>query len=130
MKEKMSEWEKIIHLIEVLRGEKGCAWDRAHHFPDYLKMMQEELEELLQAYQQNSLERIREELGDVVWNAIYLLCLAQEEWNVMPEDVLREVREKMVRRHPHIFGDIRLSTPEEVWQYWQEAKKKEKKSSS
>ncbi|MHA2611207.1 MAG: MazG nucleotide pyrophosphohydrolase domain-containing protein [bacterium JZ-2024 1] len=130
MNEKFSEWEKIIRLIEVLRGEKGCAWDRGHHFSDYLKMMREEMEELSRAYEQNSPEHIREELGDVLWNAIYLLCLAREEWNIMPEEVLRGVREKMVHRHPHIFGDIHLSTPEEVSQYWEKMKKKEKKSSS
>ena len=130
MEEKLSEWEKIIQLIHVLRGEKGCAWDKAHHFSDYLKMMKEEMEELTQAYEQNSPELLREELGDVIWNAIYLLCLAQEEWNIVPEEVLREVREKMEHRHPHIFGDLRLSTPEEVSAYWEKMKKKEKESSS
>ncbi len=125
----MSEWKKIAEVIKILRGEKGCAWDKAQHFADYLKMMQEETVELVEAYERKQLEQIREELGDVVWNAIYLLYLAKEEWGILPEKVLKQVREKMIKRHPHIFGERKLSTPEEVWEYWQEAKKKEKESS-
>lgn len=119
---------RTIRLIRRLRAEDGCPWDRAHHFSDYLKMLLEEGRELQSALTTNDDDEIFSELGDTIWNAIYLLVLGEDERGYKMEEVLNKVCEKIISRHPHVFGSAVARTPDEVLKIWQQLKEQERRS--
>jgi uncharacterized protein YabN with tetrapyrrole methylase and pyrophosphatase domain len=119
---------RVIRLVRRLRAEDGCPWDRAHHFPDYLKMLIEEARELQSAIADGDPAEIRTELGDTLWNAIYLLVLAEDELGFPIQDVLHQSCEKIIARHPHVFGSAQARTPDEVLEIWQKVKEQEKRA--
>ncbi len=126
-KMKNARFQKVFEIIKILRSEKGCPWDKEQHFPTYARLLREELNELNSAIKDGKTDEIAEELGDVAWNCLYLLYLGEEEMNLKISRVLEGVLKKIVRRHPHVFGDTVAKTPEEVLIHWQRIKEKEKK---
>jgi len=124
---KDSHFQKIFQIIQTLRSEKGCPWDKAQHFSTYARLLREELNELDSAIRGGKIQEIAEELGDVAWNCLYLLYLGEEEMNLKIPYVLEKVLKKIVHRHPHVFGNTVARTPEEVLANWQKIKEKEKK---
>lgn len=122
----LSALPHLFHLIAVLRAPGGCPWDHEQHFPTYVRLVGEELEELREAEAAGDREAVEEELGDVAWNLLYLMYLAQEERGLPFDRVLRGVLKKIVRRHTHVFGNEKAETPEEVLANWYRLKQEEK----
>ncbi|MCM1327043.1 MAG: MazG family protein [Bacteroidales bacterium] len=123
-------YEEFLEIIEVLRGEGGCPWDREQTHMSLRPCMMEEAAEVtagIRIYEETgNYENLREELGDVLLQVVMHAQIAKEEGIFTMEDVVSEVAEKMVRRHPHVFGSTDVKDSAQVLENWEEIKKKEK----
>lgn len=119
----------LIALVESLRGESGCPWDKKQSPRTMLIYLMEEMYELADAIESNCVEEVREELGDVLFHIVFITRLFQETGDFSLYDVARGITEKMIRRHPHVFGNARVDSTDEVRQNWYEIKQNEKKQS-
>lgn len=123
-------YEDFVEIIKTLRSENGCPWDREQTHVSLRPCMMEEAAEVMAAirvYEKTGrFENLREELGDVLLQVVMHSRIAEEEGLFTLEDVVSEVAEKMVRRHPHVFGDVQADTSAQVLENWDEIKKKEK----
>lgn len=119
--------KKLIKLIETLRGEKGCPWDKKQTPKSMVLYLIEEAYELLDAIESGNPEDVLDETGDVLFNIFFIASIFQEQGNFDIYKVIERIHEKMVSRHPHVFGDIDLKTSEEVLVNWERLKKIEKK---
>lgn len=128
--EKKYTYQDFLEIIKTLRSENGCPWDKEQTHESLRPGLVEETAEVLAAIrtytQTGSFENLREELGDVLLQVVMHAQIASEEGLFTMEDVVEEVAEKMVRRHPHVFGEVEADTSEQVLQNWEEIKKKEK----
>ena len=124
----MSAMEELRHTIARLRGPGGCPWDQEQTHQTLTRCLIDECSELLDAIDRLDLPHMREELGDVLIQVIFHAQLAEEAGHFDLEDVAREVNEKLVRRHPHVFGDGHLDTSDQVLVQWEQIKAREKKA--
>lgn len=126
----MSAGEKFQRLIEImarLRSPEGCPWDREQNFDSIKPYLLEETYEVLDAVDKRDWRALAEELGDVMLEAVFFAQMAAEEKLFGIEDSLDAINEKLVRRHPHVFGSGTAKTPGEVKQRWDEIKAEEKR---
>jgi len=120
------DFKRLVELMAALRGPEGCPWDRKQT-PDTLKpFLVEECYEVIDALEEGKPDKIKEELGDLLFQIIFHARIAEEEGNFSMHDVIVAIHEKMTRRHPHVFGNEQLTTDKEVLANWEEIKKKEK----
>ena len=123
-------YEDFLEIIKTLRSENGCPWDREQTHMSLRPCMMEEAAEVMAGIriydQTGDFENLREELGDVLLQVVMHAQIADEEGLFSMEDVVHEVAEKMVRRHPHVFGQTKVSGSGQVLENWEEIKKKEK----
>lgn len=128
--DKKYTFEDFREIVATLRSENGCPWDREQTHESLKPCMTEEAAELVSAIriydQTGNAENMREELGDILLQVVMHSQIAGEEGLFTLDDVVQEISEKMVRRHPHVFGDVLADTSEEVLRNWDEIKKKEK----
>lgn len=117
---------RIVELIKQLRGEEGCPWDQQQTPGSISVYLIEEVYELVNAIESNRPEDISEELGDVLFQLIFILCLFEEKGVLDIEGVIAKNVEKMERRHPHVFGAVQVAGPEAVREQWQRIKAEEK----
>jgi len=120
--------DNLIRLIEKLRGENGCPWDRKQTVRSMAIYLVEELYELLDAIEKGHPEDVCEELGDVLFHIFFIARLFEESGAFNIGEVARQNIDKMTRRHPHVFGAARLDTAEEVKRQWQAIKREERKA--
>ena len=116
----------LAEIVSLLRSEKGCPWDKVQTHESIRRDFLEETYEVLEAIDCGSAEMMREELGDVLLQVVMHAQIAAEENRFTMNDVIQGVAEKMIRRHPHVFGDAKAETQEESLALWQEIKRKEK----
>ena len=119
--------EKLIEVIQVLRSENGCVWDRAQTHESLRPNMLEEAYEAVEAINKGDILNLREELGDVLLQVLLHSQIASESNEFNIEDVAKELKDKLIHRHPHVFGSEKADTPEEVIQNWEKLKQEEKK---
>lgn len=127
----MSELELIrehLAVVDRLLGDNGCPWDKEQTMRSARKYVLEEVSELIEAIDLEDNPHIEEELGDLFYNAIFLSRLAAKEGRATLQDAVRGITEKLIRRHPHIFGTESATTAEEVIHHWETAKRKEKET--
>lgn len=120
--------EQFVRLIEIimrLRAQGGCPWDIRQTPESFKTYIIEEAYELLEAIDQNKPDEICEELGDLLFQVVFLNNLYAEKGIFSMSDVIRGISKKMIRRHPHVFEDAKISTEEELRQKWQEIKASE-----
>ena len=120
--------ERMAALIEVvrrLRAPGGCPWDREQTHASLRATMLEEAYEVLEAIDETSMPKLREELGDVLLQVLMQSAIAEEAREFTLGDVAEAVREKLVRRHPHVFGSTVVSGSDEVVRNWEALKAKE-----
>lgn len=120
-------FKELIKIVEKLRSPGGCPWDREQTRESLKPFLVEELYEFLDAIDENNTESIKEELGDLLFQVVLHCQLSKEEGLFDVNDVINGITEKMVRRHPHVFGDKKLKTSEDVRLSWEEHKEKEGK---
>ncbi len=124
--DRLKEWSTFREIITVLRSPSGCPWDREQTHDSLKKYLIEEAHELLEAIGREDDEAIIEELGDVLLQVFLHAQIGEDEGYFSLEDVLEVVGSKMIRRHPHVFGDRAVNNSEEVVQNWQAIKEAEK----
>lgn len=122
------EGRRLLDLVKVmarLRGPGGCPWDREQSHETLSRHLLEESHELLEAIDRGDSDAIRDELGDVLLQVVFHAQMASEEgrWDV--DDVARGLVEKLVHRHPHVFGDVEVSGSDEVLTNWEKLKAEE-----
>ena len=123
----MSGIDLLLATTARLRAPDGCPWDRVQTHRTLCDCLVEEVSELLQAIDRDDLPNLREELGDLLFHVALHAQMAAEAGHFTFDDVAREVNEKMVRRHPHVFGaGAKLGDPEAVVKQWEQIKLREK----
>lgn len=125
----MKSIESLTKLITTLRGKNGCPWDRKQTPQSMSVYLIEEAHELLDAIESGKTDDICEELGDVLFQLFFIAAIYNDRGEFNLDDAARSIMEKMIRRHPHVFGDTKLSTSDEVKAQWREIKKTEKPAS-
>ncbi len=118
--------EELIKIIEVLRSENGCAWDREQTHGSLKRNMIEEAYEAVDAIDNNDPKHLQEELGDVLLQVVLHSQIAQESNTFNIEDVAGRIKDKLIHRHPHVFGNVKVSNTEEILENWEKLKKEEK----
>ncbi|MCX8071847.1 MAG: nucleoside triphosphate pyrophosphohydrolase [Candidatus Binatia bacterium] len=119
---------ELVRIMERLRGPGGCPWDRAQTHQSIKAYLIEEAYEVAEAIEEEDYEELRKELGDVLLQVVFHAQMAREAGRFTVEDVLAHINEKMIRRHPHVFGAATAETPEEVLRNWARIKAEERKA--
>jgi len=119
--------EKLIEIIEVLRSPQGCPWDREQTHKTLRPNMLEEAYEAVDAMDSGDLKHLREELGDVLLQVVLHAQIAKDEGAFDIEDVAQTLNEKLIHRHPHVFGNAHVENASEVLDNWDKLKQEEKK---
>lgn len=113
--------------MDRLREPGGCPWDREQDYESLRSYLIEECYEVADALDRSDRAALREELGDLLFQIVFLSRLAKEDGEFVAADVVRGIAEKMIRRHPHVFGDAKAETPADVLRNWEEIKREEKR---
>lgn len=121
------QFQKLVNLMDTLREQ--CPWDNKQTIQSLQKYSIEEMYELVDAINNNDMQELKEELGDVLFHTVFYSKIASETNDFTISDVLIDVHEKLKRRHPHIFGNIEVANVDEVKKNWEQIKLKEGKSS-
>jgi len=124
----MSAIDDLRQTIARLRGPDGCPWDQEQTHESLVRCLIDEVSELIDTIDRLDYPHMREELGDVLIQVVFHALLAKEAGQFDLDDVAREVNEKLIRRHPHVFGDGKLETSEQVLVQWEQIKSREKKT--
>jgi tetrapyrrole methylase family protein/MazG family protein len=120
----------LVAVMEKLRSEKGCVWDREQTHKTIKKNLVEEAYEAVESIEGESYQELKEELGDILLQVMFHSQIAQENSEFDINDVLRNILNKLVRRHPHVFGDKLVAGSQEVLANWEDIKKEERKEKS
>ena len=120
--------EELLKVMEKLRSPEGCPWDREQTHETLKLYLAEECAELIDAIDNNDQEGICEELGDVLMNIVFNCVIANEKGHFHFNDVLAGIINKMIRRHPHVFGDVQAKSADDVVVVWEKIKQREKKN--
>ena len=119
---------RLVQLMQRLLAPDGCPWDREQDFKSLRRYVLEEACEVIDAIDAEDHGHLQEELGDLLLQVVFLSELARADGRFGPDDVIRGICEKLVRRHPHVFGDSEVSTAEDVARQWEDIKAREKSS--
>ena len=119
-----------MELVEQLRGPNGCPWDREQTHVSLKQMLLEECYEVLEAIDQDDPRKMAEEIGDLLGHLVFHCQIAKEAGEFEPEDVFRTIIDKLMRRHPHVFGNTQVKDSRDVEERWEKLKQQEKKAHS
>lgn len=122
----MHTFDDLVHIIEELRSEHGCPWDKEQTHESLKVCLANESQEVYDAIDNQDMDNLCEELGDVLLQVMLHSQIAKEEGAFTIEDVVDGVCQKMIRRHPHVFGDVKVNSVEEGLALWNAIKKQEK----
>lgn len=123
----MQSFDELVVIMRRLLAPGGCPWDREQTHQSLKPYLIEEAYEVLDAIDSGSDEHLQEELGDVLLQVVFHAAIAERDERFTIDDVVRGISEKMVRRHPHIFGNVSAENSEQVLKNWEEIKRKEKR---
>ena len=119
-------FEDLVELSKFLRSPEGCPWDREQTLNTLRTFILEEAHEVIQAIEMNDIEELKEELGDLLYQILFTSQICNEEGKFTVEDVLNQLYYKLIRRHPHVFGEEKAKDAEEAVKRWHGEKLKEK----
>lgn len=120
-----SLFERLLEIMARLRGPEGCPWDREQTRTSLKPYLLEEAYEVLEAIEQSDLRAVEEELGDLLFQVVFHAQLARERDEFTMADLLLRLCDKMVSRHPHVFGDASVNTPGEALTQWEAIKQRQ-----
>ncbi|MCD6220602.1 MazG family protein [bacterium] len=120
----------LVEIVRKLRGEKGCPWDKKQTHKSLIKYLKEETEELIKEIEKDNIGGIKDELGDVLLQVVFHTQIEKEKGNFDIDDVIDSICRKMIRRHPHVFGNLKIKDEKEIIENWEKIKKMEKKGKS
>ena len=116
----------LVEIVRKLRGEKGCPWDKKQTHKSLIKHLKEETEELIKEIEKDNIRGIKDELGDVLLQVVFHTQIEKEKGNFDIDDVINSICRKMIRRHPHVFGNLKVKNEKEIEKNWENIKKGEK----
>jgi len=119
------ELRSLVELVAHLRSERGCPWDRAQTHDSLKNLLIEEAYETVAAIESHDMAELKDELGDLLLHIAFHVQIAQEQKEFTLHDVLRGIYEKVVRRHPHVFGTESPKDVEQIKERWEEIKRRE-----
>ena len=119
-------FSELVKLCALLRSEEGCMWDREQSHRSLLPYLREEAAEVEEAVEKGDTGNLKEELGDLLYQVVFHSQIASENGDFSVYDVIKGIIEKLIRRHPHVFSDKKVSSVEEIISNWKEIKKNEK----
>ena len=117
---------RLTAIIRRLRAPDGCPWDQKQTTRDIGRYLLDETYEVLDALEENDAAHLREELGDLLFQILFIAEIENELQRFTLSDVMEDIRNKMIRRHPHVFGDVKVSGVDDVKANWQDIKKQER----
>jgi tetrapyrrole methylase family protein/MazG family protein len=120
------KFKELVDIVKTLRGPFGCPWDKEQTLYSLKANIVEEVYELIDALDTKDIEDIKEELGDLLLHVIFHSILAEEEGLFTLQAVIENIKEKLIKRHPHVFGDLKVKDSAEVLKNWEKLKKIEK----
>ncbi len=121
-----NQTQQLLEIMRKLRGPDGCPWDREQTIESLKSNLIEETYEVVDAMESGDRSELKEELGDLLLQVVFQAQIADEEGAFNFDDVAGTIADKLVRRHPHVFGDVQADTPDEVIRNWEKIKKTEK----
>ncbi len=124
MKQSEDKFQQLLDIMATLRGENGCPWDIEQTHESLSRHALEEVYEVIESIDEGRFEDLPGELGDVLLQVVFHAQIAKEDGRFDMENVLDEINEKLIRRHPHVFGDEKIETVEEQTQAWEQSKLK------
>lgn len=124
----MTEFEELIEVIRRLRAPDGCPWDKQQDHDTLKPYLIEETYEVLDAIDGKDPAVLQDELGDLLLQIVLHAQIASEQKQFDLKAVAKNISEKMIRRHPHVFGEVKADSVSEVWKNWEHIKKQEKKT--
>jgi tetrapyrrole methylase family protein/MazG family protein len=119
-------FQELVQLMETLRGPDGCPWDRQQKLEDLKPFIIEEAYEVVDAIDRGDRDLLREEIGDLLLEAVFTARIAEENGWFSVEDSITAIHDKLVRRHPHVFGDVVAADAEAVLENWEKQKQAER----
>ena len=122
----MYTFNDLVDIIAELRSDHGCPWDREQTYESLKKCLADETQEVYDAVDNHDMENLCEELGDVLLQVMLNSQIAKEEGAFTIDDVISGLCKKLIRRHPHVFGDAKVSSTEEGLALWNAIKEQEK----
>ena len=120
------QWEDLLQIMTILRDEQGCPWDREQTHASLRRYLLEECYEVIDAIDEKNMPSLKDELGDVLFQVVFHSEIAKESGHFQIADVVDNVCRKMIRRHPHVFGQTKVSDTDGVWANWEQIKQQEK----
>jgi len=120
------DFEELVDVIKTLRGPKGCPWDKKQTPKNVCTYLLEEIYEVIEAIDEEDSDKLKEELGDVLLLIIFLADYYEKQGKFNLSGVLKTISTKLIRRHPHVFSDKVLKTPDEVIENWDRLKQQER----
>jgi XTP/dITP diphosphohydrolase/tetrapyrrole methylase family protein/MazG family protein len=125
----VSELQRLMEIMAHLRSPEGCPWDQEQTHETLTSCLVEEVSETIEAIDENDMELLEEELGDLLLQVVFHAQIAKENGNFDMEDIARGISDKLVRRHPHVFGDEKgtIDQADQVVDRWEQVKAEEKK---
>ena len=125
--ENLRDFKSLVEVVKSLRGPDGCPWDKEQTHQTLTQFAIEEAHELAEAIDQANRDDIVEELGDLLLQVVLNAEIGRQNGSFDIHDVIESINKKMIRRHPHVFSDTKVTGTEEVWQNWDKIKAQEKK---
>ena len=122
----MYSFQDLTDIIAKLRSDEGCPWDREQTYESLKKCLADEAQEVYEAVDNQDMDNLCEELGDVLLQVMLNSQIAREEGAFTIDDVIDGLCRKMIRSHPHVFGDVKVSSVEEGLALWKAIKAQEK----
>ena len=121
-------YEGLVRLLQRLRGPEGCPWDKEQTRGSMARLFLEESYELIEAIEQGDKEKLVDELGDVLFHVLFQIQIGEEAGELTRDQVLQSLVDKLIRRHPHIFGDASAGDAREVEANWEAVKQREREA--
>ena len=122
------EITRLVKIMERLRGENGCPWDRKQNYYSLKGYILEEAYEVVEALENEDIGHLKEELGDLLLQVVFESQIAKENKDFDLIEVIKNINKKLIKRHPHVFENLKLKTAEEVKETWDKIKEDEKRN--
>jgi tetrapyrrole methylase family protein/MazG family protein len=122
----MNELTQLMSIADRLLGPDGCSWDKEQTLFTLQPYLLEETHELIEAIDSQDPQKIADELGDVLFALVFISKLGEAQKTFTMQDSIKLISEKLIRRHPHVFGDVKVSSNQEIIDNWDTIKKTEK----
>ena len=130
MSDTTGKFEELVKIVQRLRAPDGCPWDREQTNASLLPFFLEEVYEMIESVDNENWPELKEEVGDLLLHAVLQAVIAAENDHFTIEGSIKNINEKLVRRHPHVFGDAQADTTFHAKQNWEAAKHEEKNRKS